>query len=477
MNTLFFVVFFCISTILFVTRFLFWLSIWQQKEYRLDRFITYLNDNKKVALLNSLFLIPLSVKSLKRPKFTPKAILIAISSISIILICLYNFADIFVFVAIYLSLPFFIIAVSFPFIIITLLLTVYYQTAAVRLFSEHKPVVIGITGSYGKTTTKLILAQILKSELKTWNSPKSHNTPLSLPKAIVETYKGEKYVVLEFAAYKMGEIKRLASLFPPDMAILTGITHQHEAIFGSFANLIRAKSELPDSLRDGSIFVINNHNKEVVNIASKYPNLSVKTATQSQIKDPDLDKVGRLSFRYKNLIVKTSLIGKHYLSNIEVAIVMAEILGIKPESIKKSLESYLPSPEFISSYKTRSGLNVINDSKSSNPQGFEAAIDLASEIPNYYKVLITPGIIDLGSASDTIHNHLGKKAAQVFDRVIHTSDTGSKQFSKTLAEKYYKISTQESLDLALNGIKPDSLIIIEGRIPHTYHQNIDGYSQ
>lgn len=475
MNTFLFLIFVLFYIYLFSSRFLFWLSIWQQKEYRNDRLISYLKDNQRSAFISSLFLLPLSLKSLKRPKITPKICLIATASLLLTVLFLLPLTNIYTLIIIYLLIPLFIYLATLPFTLITLVITHYYQTKAVSLFSKHKPTIIGITGSYGKTTTKLILAQILKSQLKTWNSPKSHNTPLSLPKAIVETYKGEKYVVLEFAAYKKGEIKRLASLFPPDLAILTGITHQHEAIFGSFQNLIKAKSELPDSLKDGSVFVINDHNKEVINIASNYPKLALKKASQSQITDPNLNKSGELSFKYKKQLVQTKLIGKHYLSNIEVAVVMAEILGIKPVNIKQALENFLPSPEFIISYKTKSGFSVINDSKSSNPEGFEAAIDLASEIPNQSKIIITPGIIDLGSASDHIHQHLSRKANQVFDLVIHTSDTGGIQFSQTLGEKYYKINEGTELTRALESLNSDSLIIIEGRIPRTYHQIIEGH--
>src|SRR3990167_1038582 len=218
---------------LFCTRTLFWLAIWQQKEYRLDRFIAFLKDNPQ-SLTASLIVIAFSKSTLNRPALTPKALLTALSTfvLSLFLLLLSPLPLYLSLPILYLLLPLVIIFSGLPLFIITQLAAIYYQNQAKNLLKRHQPLIIGITGSYGKTTTKILLSQLLSQQTSVWHSPKSYNTPLSLPRAIATGYTGQKIVVLEFAAYKQGEIARLTKLFPPRLAILTGIAPQHLANLG-----------------------------------------------------------------------------------------------------------------------------------------------------------------------------------------------------------------------------------------------------
>ena len=456
---------------LFCTRTLFWLAIWQQKEYRLDRFIAFLKDNPQ-SLTASLIVIAFSKSTLNRPALTPKALLTALSTfvLSLFLLLLSPLPLYLSLPILYLLLPLVIIFSGLPLFIITQLAAIHYQNQAKNLIKRHQPLIIGITGSYGKTTTKILLSQLLSQQTSVWHSPKSYNTPLSLPRAIATGYTGQKIVVLEFAAYKQGEIARLTKLFPPRLAILTGIAPQHLAIFGNTQNIIKAKSELPASLPNSASFIFNDRNQLASELAQTFPNLKLIKASSSDLSKPSLDDQGHLSFTLAGQRINTKLLGTHYFTNLHAAITAAQTFGLGDKQIKAALESFKPGSEFIGLSTTHSGHQLLNDGKTSNPDGFEAAVDLAAHLKATQKIIITPGIIDLGTSSQQIHFDLAKKASAIFDRFIHTGPTQTQIIRHLLGIKYHQVTSVDQLKAAITNIKPHSLILIEGRIPDTYYQ-------
>ena len=372
----------------------------------------------------------------------------------------------YIFVAKYLLIPLLVVIATIPAWIVTQIANKYYEAKALKQISTHNPLIIGITGSYGKTSTKFILGKLLKAKYSVWYSPKSFNTPFSIPKSIATTYAGEEIMIIEFAAYKRGEIARLTKLFPPKIGIVTGLASQHLDIFGSFSNIIKAKQELPQSLPNKSKLYINHQVPEFDNFINPFKHLSIIKPVNKTISKLGLTNLQQLKFNYQNQAITTKIIGQHYLSNIELAIAVAHDLNLTPKQIAESLASFKPGDEFISIQQTQANTIIIHDGKTTNPKGFTAAISLASKIKATPKLIITSGIIDLGSESSRIHQQLASEIKSDFDYLIDTSATGQPAFKQILGLKYLTATNLKSFEkIYQKHLSSNGLLLIEGKIP------------
>ncbi len=448
----------------FLARLSRWLSIWQQKEYRLDRFRAFLLSPDGRAELVTFVNFPLSLTDFKRPRLTPKILLIIATTFFLLLAS--PITQIIYLGAIYLLLPAYILIATIPAWLVTDFFTQRSLRRAQHLFRQHQPQIIGITGSYGKTTTKFLTAHLLSSKYQIWFSPKSYNTPLSLSQSILQSYTGQPIVIVEYAAYKRGEISYLSKYFPPSLGILTGLTHQHLATFKSFSNLQKAKSELFQALPPSSPFFYNSSDSAATNLATQFHSLLTLTpSSTTKITSVRLNSQGHLQFTYQGTKITTHLLGKHYLENLQLSVLVATHFKLSLSQIKKQLKSFTPTPEFIHSHQTSTQSTLIIDGKTSNPNGFAAALDLLSTLSAPTKLIITPGIIDLGSQTQSIHHRLALQAKPIVDFFIHTSPTAHSTLKKSLGPKYLPITNLSTLKHLLSRLPSPYLLLIEGKIP------------
>lgn len=359
------------------------LYFWQLKEYRFDRFREFLKTKEAVNYF-------LPGRHFLRPRLTVKIVLL-------IYLAVYFSWWLPGWLA-YLLLPLtaaLAVALINPVSDMVKALTVFLAKLKL-LFVHRRLLVIGVTGSYGKTSTKEILTHILLTRFKVAKTLETNNTLIGIAKTILFNLplKTEVFVV-EMGAYKIGEIAAICRLVKPKIGILTGINQQHLGLFGSQANIIRAKSELLQSLPQDGLAVVNG-----VNPVTKKLTASVPTKY------------------YRASKFKTNLLGAHQQLNISAAVTVARYLGVKQFSLTNI-------PVFKTAITKRRGLNgaiVINDSYNSNPTGFLAAIALAKSIPAQKKILVSPGIIELGKESEAIHRRLAAAAQKVFDEVLITKN-------------------------------------------------------
>jgi len=447
-------------------RLLRWAAIWQQKEYRLDRLIAYLKTKEGSAELNRFILFPLSKNQIKRPHFTSKMVLILV--LTGCFLGTFNWGNIFSLAGMYLLIPLWLTISTIPTWIITYIIRLLTEKKAQALLSKASPTIIGVSGSYGKTTTKILIGELFKQQESTWVSPKSHNNPLSIAQAIVNTYTNQKYVILEYAAYKKGEIKYLANKYPASLAVFTGINEQHLALFGNRKSMISAESELIESLSKGSRLYFNDMDPTVSEIARSFDSLMLIPASNCKLYKVKLAKSGYLEFSLtaKGSIIKTQLVGKHYLANIQQSINVARSFGISDISISKTLKDFEPGDEFIRTQKTKQGMTLIIDDRTSNPDGFKSAIDLISKMDAEHKLIVSSGIIDLGTAENKVHTELAKLMVGEVDQFLHTGETGKESLRSNLDDKYYSITNSAQLKQHLHkSLGTKTLILIEGKIP------------
>lgn len=449
----------------------------QQKEYRLDRLQLFLASPEGRLELKHIFpkAKEFSRTGLKRPKLTPRLLVSAgITTLLIASLLLIGLnlqlswlMLLFWLLLIYLFIPFWAALGVMPTVVMAWYKVRRQLVKANRLFKKHKPMVIGIGGSYGKTSTKFLLKELLSQKYAVFSTPKSFNNAYSVAASVVQNYKGEELVIIEYGAYTVGEIAHLAKWLEPQLAIITGFTEQHLGLFGSLENSILAESELVEALPDDSIVFYNGADtgaEHIASIGAQGGQLKLRSyGLGKELTQPSSDAHGRLTVNYQGKSVATKLVGDHYLENLEGAIAAAKHLGVKDEDIVKAMESFEPSESFVRSYPHASGAWILDDGGTSNPEGFRAMEETAAGFKETQKILLFPGIVDLGDKSAEIHADLARLAKRHFSKVVYLGEDGREEFVRVLGRKI--ITDQDKALKLLKSLKKDSLLVIEGRMP------------
>lgn len=393
--------------------------------------ILQLEDYSSLRFLRWWFAHPLTFKTGgKKPLvYTPKVRLIMAVTFLLYLaaVLFVPFPNNLVVIALLALEPFPLLLLSLiiikPYEVVRRLLTIY---AVRRAITGHPHLtVIGITGSYGKTSTKDFLFEILRHYAPILKTPESYNTIFGIAKVVeLELHKKLHYFICEMGAYIRGEIKELTRMVPPDYAILTTIGSQHLERFKSLTNTTQAKFELIDAVK---------RQKALVNLDNKYIKNRLNLPQYSGVKtysftDPTADFYvssyrlkpdgAELTIVSKNkrYQFKTKLFGSANLENLVAAIGMAFILGIDPKTIQKAVGGIKPSPHRLELIRIGNA-TLIDNAYSSNEMGFTKVISDLKSLPGK-KALITPGIVELGSHTAKIHERIGKETAEVFDQIV-----------------------------------------------------------
>ncbi len=363
----------------------------------------------------------------------------------------------------------------------------YWNEARIKI-NEVSPTIIAITGSFGKTSVKHILGHILKANASTLITPGSVNTPMGISRIIREELdETHRYFIVEMGAYGLGSIGHLCKLTPPNLGIITAVGHAHFERFRSLTTVAQTKFELAEHL-------IQNDNKIIVNEkALQADNHGMKMQAEhrgnfiicgdDQNNNVILEDVRQsvhgmeLRIRYHNtlFIVEAPLFGTHHALNIALAFAAARALDIPAEKIKTALKSLPQIPHRLEVKKTPGGGTIIDDSYNSNPLGFRSALDLLAVFnPNQRKILVTPGIVELGSAHNEVHKKLGQYAAEICDVVIvvngeriptFISGFKSKAEGKIIQEVKTFADAQSWLD---KNKQNNDIVLIENDLPDIY---------
>lgn len=310
--------------------------------------------------------------------------------------------------------------------------------------AEIDPFIIGITGSYGKTSTKAYLGTIMNVALApTFWPPKSFNTEMGITRELRESLKpGHKYAIIEMGAYNVGSIKRLCGLTPPKAAIVTAVGPMHLERFGSIDNVYHAKKELPDSVPVGGILVLNGDNDYVRKMAVEFPNHRCVLYGLDSSKGP-LDCSGaileitpngtrfEINFRGKSYQTTTKLFGRPAISNLLASFAMAVELGADPDFTIAAIQTIEQFDNRLE-VKSNGGMLQINDAYNSNPEGFIAALDVLRDLPGEKKILFTPGMIELGNMQAQENARVAEYAAKICSDVIIIGNTNKQALTDGL---------------------------------------------
>jgi UDP-N-acetylmuramoyl-tripeptide--D-alanyl-D-alanine ligase len=314
-----------------------------------------------------------------------------------------------------------------------------FVASAKRIIAEIQPKVIGVTGSYGKTTTKTFITDILNGRYKVYPTPKSYNTVMGVCLAIntdlADDYSVD-YFVVEMGAYVEGEIKRIADVTPPVISVVVEVGPQHLERFGTLENTAKAKYEIIEALPVDGLGVFNWDNPYVRTMYERgYPDKRI--AVSKAIAPDDVPEGGPrfvaseieetldgLTFtvtdveRGESEPFTTSIVGEHNVTNILLATAVAVHEGMSLKDVAFRARTLQPPESRLVRRTTPEGITIINDAYSANPAGVVSALKVLGLHTSGKRALITPGMVELGDLQDAENRKLGELAAEYATDII-----------------------------------------------------------
>lgn len=276
--------------------------------------------------------------------------------------------------------------------------------------------VIGITGSYGKTSVKHILAGILSQKYRVLHTPRSHNTPLGLALTINNNNLADYDILIaEMGARHAGDIAELCGICPPDIAVITGICPQHLESFGSEENIIKAKGEILQNLKGEAVIA-----DDCFESFSGYSCNKLRPDCVSDIKCGSSGSDFKLTLGGKSVKAHTALLGRHAVDNIALAATVAHCAGMDVQQIAEAVSGIDYVEHRLQLIKS-GGVNILDDGYNSNVKGAAAALEVLRSFDGR-KIAVTPGLVELGVLEESENKMLGAKLAGL-DYVILVGDT------------------------------------------------------
>lgn len=314
-----------------------------------------------------------------------------------------------------------------------------FKNEAVEKIKKLNPIVIGITGSYGKTSTKHILGHILSGNLPLLFTPGSVNTEMGVTRIIREKLEANhKYFIVEMGAYFRGSIEKLCNLTNPKHGIITSIGQAHYEHFKNQETIAAAKFELGECVtKNNGILVVNTSQVKEEFIPKNIPVIKVNGNSNINAKNLRQERDG-IYFDFVNesgsYEIFAPIYGLHQVPNIVAAIEMALKLGMPINSIISTLRTLPQINHRLEVLKRDNNITIIDDAYNSNERGFESGLELLQVLNNNRRILVTPGMVELGKKHDDTHYMVGKFAGSRLDIAIIVNADRIPTFIKGIEE-------------------------------------------
>lgn len=426
-------------------------------------------------LLNALVLtIPALLYFLNQDSFS---FVIAIVSVGILAFVLFKFQALFIYLSTIIMKP-----------VEESINMGFYTSAQKKIKAREDLSVIGITGSFGKTSTKFIVGTILSEKFNVLNTPESYNTPMGLSKVINNDLTPEHEVfVAEMGAKVIGEIREVAQLAQPRIGILTSIGPVHIETFKNIDNIMKTKYELIEELPTDGVAIFNYDNEYIKKLADK-------TFKEKMLYG--LEETDKLNIYADEIIVSelgstftlkdnegnsvkctTKLLGKHNIYNILAGACASKALGLNFEEISRGIAKIEPIEHRLNIINPGTGIIIIDDAFNSNPIGTKAALEVLGQFKEGKKFIVTPGMIELGEMEESANREFGVNIGKVCDYVILVGEKRTQPIYEGLMETNYNKSNifiVNNLDEATAYIgklaKPKDVVLFENDLPDNYSE-------
>ncbi len=426
-----------------------YIALWYVKEYRPDRMIIHLKKTRqgKWILFPKWKLPPFSTKT-----FTLTGVLFLTE------LALFIFLPYQLFIKL-LIMDFALFPLSFLFAMLvripTKLFHIYTIAKARKVLAAHTwKSVIGITGSYGKTSTKDFVTTILSGAYSVLKTEASKNSSIGISETVLSTLVDtHQMFVVEMGAYNVGEIKEMTELVRPNIGIITAINAQHQDLFGSMETTMKAKYELLQGLTRNKIAIVNEDIEEThaMGLWAKQEGVHVWFVTRDKKLYTDatfwIDAVASdtssvtfmLHYKKEKEKITVSISGEHFVMNIALAVAAAVASGLSFREACTYAHRIQRSGNVMRLHIGIKGETLINDTFNNNPEAAIAGLEYLAKFSKK-KILVFQPMIELGTFTDSSHERVGKVAGSVCDEIILTNDNFSKPFIQGVHETNPNIS-------------------------------------
>ncbi len=359
----------------------------------------------------------------------------------------------------------------------------YIADAARILASMPQLKVIGITGSYGKTSTKHYLTRILSEQFSVCMTPGSFNTTMGVVRTVREHLRPfDEVFVVEMGAKQPGDIKEICDLVHPQVGVVTAVGEQHLESFKSIENVQRTKFELIDSLPADGLAVINDDfpfvaSRMVTNVRADRYGMEFRPELSYWVKDLAYSPSGTEFTVCKadgsRLHLRTRLVGECNVSNLIGAVAVAMHLGVPAEKIRYAVERIEQVEHRLSIKRTPGGITIIDDAFNSNPHGSSMALDVLAAMTGGRRIIITPGMIELGDKQHELNAAFGAKIAGSADVAIIVGEYNRDAILEGIGdgssvEVHTAASFAEAQQMLTGMAAPGDTVLYENDLPDTF---------
>lgn len=341
---------------------------------------------------------------------------------------------------------------------------------------SSKVIRIGITGSYGKTGCKNILASILSEKYKVVFTEKNYNTPMGIALTVDGMDKNADIFIAEMGARKTGDIKFLADMLEPDHSITTGVCPQHMATFKSLHNIYMEKAYLSKKTKYISVF--NGNDKYALKMYKEHVGQKIKVTCNKSgdfyatdiVMGPE-GSVFNVRYEDKIMGLQTRLLGRHNVVNITLCVALAKSLGLSDEMIKNAVKNILPVPHRLE-YSYANGIHILDDGYNSNVLGVKYALEVVDSF-GCRRVVVSQGIAEGGKKSAELNIRVGREIAAHSD-VIILCGKNADYLSRGIKEAsfkgaIYKYGSLKKAERHFNEIlRTGDVLLLQNDLPDVY---------
>ncbi len=347
--------------------------------------------------------------------------------------------------------------------------------------------IVAITGSYGKTSVKHFLTAILSEKYRVLMTPGSYNTTMGVVRTIREMLKPTHEIfVVEMGAKQSGDIAEICAITPPHRSILTAVGPQHLETFGSIENVQKTKFEIVEALSPGGTAYLNADYEHVRTYPVRESIEAIYYSVENEkggyrAKNLRYEK-GRLHFDVvkngeKLMSLETQLLGQHNASNLLACTAVALDMGVAPERIAYAVRQLQPVEHRLQLRSFPGGYTVLDDAFNSNPAGAKMALEVLQQLEGNRKIIITPGMIELGPQQYELNKIFGEQIAAACDYVILVGPKQTEAIQEGLQQAGYpqdQLYVARNLEDANGHLRPQlkagDVVLYENDLPDTYNE-------
>ncbi len=350
---------------------------------------------------------------------------------------------------------------------------------ATRFLHEFKGVKIAIVGSFGKTSIKNILFDILKTKFKVVKTPENYNTPMGICKTLKLVEDDTEILILEMGARQKGDIKELVEIVKPNLAIVSSVGEMHIETFGDFETLKSTKFEIVKHIDKNAVLFFNGKSKTTLEMFKKCDVKKVLTNQNDSdyfAKNLKINKEGmkfELVEKGKVCNIKSCLLGELNAQNIVICFAVCRYLGMTSEKISNAISCLSPIKNRLELIK-KGSFTIIDDTYNANFEGAVEALKTLS-LFNGKRLVITCGIVELGSIQYEKNFQLGKEISKVADRVLIMNKVNKKALLNGLKAggfseneiNFASLRSEQKVWLK-NNIKKNCVVLFQNDLPDSF---------